>query len=214
MIGMRFLMRMIAYSLLAVLMLSMVATQPLLAADTLQVQLNDTGLGVVKQDSPVAPLTYDVNGDGDGSAHASGTLDSQGMDTYSIEVREGVELSVRVTPDDGNLVLTVVGADGDPLLTDHAGASSFDQAVPVSQVYRLTVINFGPTAAQYEIAVDVGEQEGDEGADPDDGGGSVALPHADSSRIQRTRYFGGAQAVRTRLNWQRRAVPEGRGRKP
>ena len=54
-------------------------------------------------------------------------------------------------------MLTVVGADGNPLLTDHAGASSFSQTMPVSQAYTFKVINFGDAAQEYTFALAVGD---------------------------------------------------------
>jgi inhibitor of cysteine peptidase len=97
------------------------------------------------------PLTPDASG----LAQATGTLDPQGMASYVVEIDAGASVQALVTPDDTNLVLTVVGADGNPLLTDHAGASNFDQVMPVSQAYTFKVINFGEATQDYAFALSV-----------------------------------------------------------
>ncbi len=97
------------------------------------------------------PLTPDA----DGLAQATGTLDPQGMISYVVEIDEGASVQALITPDDTNLVLTVVGADGNPLQTDHAGASNFDQVMPVSQEYTFKVINFGDKTQDFAFALSV-----------------------------------------------------------
>ena len=91
--------------------------------------------------------------DADGVAAAEGTLDPQGMASYVLEIAAGASVQAVILPGDTGFVLTVVGADGDPLLTDHAGASSFDQIVTVSQAYTFKVINFGETTQAYQFGV-------------------------------------------------------------
>jgi|GEM_PF-1468087 len=91
--------------------------------------------------------------DADGVAAAEGTLDPQGMASYVLEIEAGASVQAVILPGDTGFVLTVVGADGNPLQTDHAGASSFDQVVPVSQAYTFKVINFGETTQAYQFGV-------------------------------------------------------------
>lgn len=91
--------------------------------------------------------------DAEGVAVAEGTLDPQGMASYALEIEAGASVQAAILPGDTGFVLTVVGADGNPLQTDHAGASSFDQVVPSSQEYTFKVINFGETTQAYQFGV-------------------------------------------------------------
>jgi 2-iminobutanoate/2-iminopropanoate deaminase len=98
------------------------------------------------------PLTLDANG----TAQAQGTLAPQGMAGYVIELEEGAAVQAAITPGDTGFVLTVVGADGMPLQTDHAGASDFAQTMPVTQEYTFKVINFGDIEQEYTFDLTVG----------------------------------------------------------
>lgn len=98
-----------------------------------------------------APTTLTL--DAEGVAVAEGTLDPQGMASYVLEIEAGASVQASILPGDAGFVLTVVGADGNPLQTDHAGASSFDQVVPTSQEYTFKVINFGAEKQAYQFGV-------------------------------------------------------------
>ena len=100
------------------------------------------------------PVTLTL--DDSGKAQATGSLEPQGMASYVVNIKAGEQTQAAITPSDTNLVLTVVGADGNPLLTDHAGASSFDQTMPVDQDYTFKVINFGDAAQDYTFDIQVG----------------------------------------------------------
>ena len=86
------------------------------------------------------------------------------MASYVVEIEAGSAVRADILPKEptqsaNSFVLTVVGADGDPYQTDHAGASTFDQTLPVSQEYTFKVINFGETAQEYvfELSVSAGD---------------------------------------------------------
>ncbi|MCB0049344.1 MAG: protease inhibitor I42 family protein, partial [Caldilinea sp.] len=117
-------------------------------AETYSVTIEAAAAGDEPAPQPLTP-------DADGLAQATGTLDPQGMASYVVDIDAGASVQALVTPDDTNLVLTVVGADGNPLLTDHAGASNFDQVMPVSQAYTFKVINFGEQTQDFELALSV-----------------------------------------------------------
>lgn len=109
--------------------------------------------------------------DAEGVAQAEGSLDPQGMTSYKLEIEAGASVQAVILPGDTGFVLTVVGADGNPLQTDHAGASNFDQIVPVSQEYTFKVINFGEETQGYQFGVVVTPGVGEataEGAAEDD----------------------------------------------
>ncbi|HAJ38685.1 MAG TPA: hypothetical protein DCL15_23710 [Chloroflexi bacterium] len=124
------------------------------AEDAFSVTLEATA--AVQEPTPVA-LTLDA----EGVAVAEGALDPQGMMSYVLTIEAGSSVQATILPGDTGFVLTVVGADGDPLQTDHAGASSFDQIVPVSQEYTFKVINFGEETQAYQLGVVVTPGVGD-----------------------------------------------------
>ena len=135
-------------TLLLALILSALAPaiQPLHAQDATPVAADEVP-------AQLAPATLTL--DADGVAQATGSLDPQGMMSYVIEIDEGASVQALITPDDATFVLTVVGADGMPLQTDHAGASNFDQTMPTSQEYTFKVINVSDAAQDYAFAVSV-----------------------------------------------------------
>lgn len=103
----------------------------------------------------VEPTPEALTLDDGGVAQASGSLDAQGRASYVLAIEAGASVQALIFPEDAGLVLTVVGADGYPLQTDHAGASSFDQVMPAAQEYTFKVINSGNAAQEYEFAVSV-----------------------------------------------------------
>lgn len=91
--------------------------------------------------------------DAEGVAVAEGTLEPQGMASYVLAIERGASVQAAILPGDTGFVLTAVGADGNPLQTDHVGASSFDQITPASQEYIFTVINSGEKTQAYQFGV-------------------------------------------------------------
>lgn len=111
----------------------------------------EAGDPAVADEPTPQPLTLNESG----QAEATGALEPQGMAAYVVQIAAGAQVQAAVTPADSALVLTVVGADGEPLQTDHAGASNFDQALPVDQEYTFKVINFSEAAQEYTFDLQV-----------------------------------------------------------
>jgi dipeptidase D len=109
--------------------------------------------------SASAPAAAPLALDADGAAQATGVLVPQGMARYSVNLTEGAFVQAAITPADTDLILTVVGADGNPLLTDHAGASKFEETMLVTQAYTFTVINFGDARQAYTFDLTVSAAE-------------------------------------------------------
>ena len=97
------------------------------------------------------PLTLNESS----QAQATGTLAPQGMVGYVLAVAAGARVQAAISPADTGLILTVVGADGVPLQTDHVGASNFDQTMPADQEYTFKVINFGENSQEYVFEITV-----------------------------------------------------------
>ncbi|GIK75594.1 MAG: hypothetical protein BroJett021_45820 [Chloroflexota bacterium] len=127
------------------------AIQPLHAQDAAVTKLDEADFRTIEADEEPAPepLTLDA----DGVAQVEGVLDVQGMASYVLTIEAGASVQAAILPGDAGFVLTVVGADGNPLQTDHVGASSFDQIVPVSQVYTFKAINIGEERQAYRFGV-------------------------------------------------------------
>ena len=103
--------------------------------------------------APAAPAPAVLSLDAEGVAVAEGTLEPQGMASYVLALERGASVQAAILPGDTGFVLTVVGADGNPLQTDHVGASSFDQIIPSRQEYTFTVINSGEKTQAYQLGV-------------------------------------------------------------
>jgi inhibitor of cysteine peptidase len=122
--------------------------------------------GAPTEEPATEPAPQGLTLDADGKAEATGTLAPQGMASYVVQIAAEQPVQATVTPvsgtsatgtpADSNIILTVVGADGIPLQTDHVGASNFEQTVPVDQEYTFKVINFGTAAADYTFTLQVG----------------------------------------------------------
>lgn len=123
-----------------------------MAAFSVTIEVQEAG----KEPAPEA-LTLDP----EGMAVVEGTLAPQGMASYVLAIEAGASVQAVILPGDVGFVLTVVGADGNPLQTDHAGASSFDQIVSVSEEYTFQVINFGKETQAYQFGVMVTPGIGD-----------------------------------------------------
>lgn len=139
------------------------ALRPLYAQDIAPIELDGAGSGVADPfNTTIAVMTVGEEPapvmlalDAEGVAQAEGALDPQGMAGYVLEIEAGASVQAVILSGDAGFVLTVVGADGNPLQTDHAGASTFDQTIPVSQEYTFKVFNFGEDTQAYNFAVSV-----------------------------------------------------------
>ena len=84
-----------------------------------------------------------------------GALPKNGMDKWTLRIMGGQTLSVNLIPTNGKAKFSIVGADGYPLITDHADAMQWSNPVPATQDYTITVIAFDDTAPSYSLQITV-----------------------------------------------------------
>jgi hypothetical protein len=94
------------------------------------------------------------------SASMDGTLDLSETDRYILYASGGQKMSVEVWPHSGDAaeigpILTIAGMDGIPLLTDHAGSSTFFGELPTTQDYIISVHTLPDVAVDYSIEVTI-----------------------------------------------------------
>ncbi len=92
---------------------------------------------------------------GAASATVQGALTMNGLDQYVLRVFAGQTMVLNAVPANGNVLLVVYGADGNVLLSDHAGSPSFAGKVPSTQDYIVHVRAWGDTAPTYTLQVSI-----------------------------------------------------------
>src|SRR5205823_363367 len=73
------------------------------------------------------------------SASVAGQVANTGTDRWALSAQAGQTMTVQLTFSTGQAILIVYGADGNVLLSDHAGVSAFTGILPASQVYYIDV---------------------------------------------------------------------------
>jgi hypothetical protein len=84
-----------------------------------------------------------------------GTLKKNGMDKWVLRILGGQTLNVNLVPTNGKAKLTIVGADGYPLITDHADAMQWTGQVPASQDYTITILAYEDTTPSYTLQITI-----------------------------------------------------------
>ncbi len=104
--------------------------------------------------TPVAKrITFAAGGT---TATVQGTVTTMlGMDNYVLRVMAGQTLSVSLNTKPEQAILTIVGADGQPLITDHADATQWSNPVPATQDYVITVLSRANAPTNYTLQITV-----------------------------------------------------------
>jgi hypothetical protein len=97
---------------------------------------------------------------GSTAATTAGSLPPNGIKQYVLPAMQAVEtqniaslLDVQLFVSSGQPVLSIWGADGTVLISDHAGATQWSGALPSTQDYYISVSNQSGEAAHYTIQV-------------------------------------------------------------
>ncbi len=90
---------------------------------------------------------------GSTSAAVQGTLGQNGIDVYVLRVLAGQRMTVMTASPQGNLLLSVSGADGQVLKSSGAGTANYSGIMPSTQDYYLTVTTATGTPANYSLQV-------------------------------------------------------------
>lgn len=85
----------------------------------------------------------------------SGKLAANGMDKWVLRINGGQQLNVNLVPTNGKAKITIVGADGNVLISDHADAMQWSGKTPATQDYTITVIAYDNTAPGYTMQVTI-----------------------------------------------------------
>lgn len=86
----------------------------------------------------------------------NGQLPPYSAARYVIKLGVGRTLQINAySAPDNQVTVTVFGADGTVLQTDHVGASTFDRVLPSTQDYYIDVRNIGPYTINYSVQVRV-----------------------------------------------------------
>lgn len=111
------------------------------------------------QEAPTPPTQLSVTPTriafppGGTSATIQGTLPAFGLNPYVLRAFAGQTLTVNLTTNPAGIgFLVIYGADGNVLISDHAGAQTWSGALPTTQDYNIHV-RTGPDVASYTLQV-------------------------------------------------------------
>ncbi len=92
---------------------------------------------------------------GSTSATVQGSVVPNTTDQYVLQASAGQTLTVQVTTSQGQVVVTITGADGTLLVTDYVGNSTFSGVLPTTQDYTIGVQAAGQVAANYVLGISI-----------------------------------------------------------
>jgi hypothetical protein len=84
-----------------------------------------------------------------------GKLAANGMDKWILRIIAGQTLSANLIPTNGKAKLTIAGADGTVLISDHADAMTWNGKIPTTQDYTITILAFDNTAPSYTMQITI-----------------------------------------------------------
>ncbi len=88
-------------------------------------------------------------------ATVQGVVESGGARSYILGAAAGQTLSAALSADSPQAYITISGADGAVLISDHAGATRWSGPLPSTQDYIITVLNSGPSSTGYSLLVTI-----------------------------------------------------------
>jgi hypothetical protein len=92
---------------------------------------------------------------GSTSATVHGSVAPGATDQYVLHASAGQTLTVQITTGQGQVVVTITGADGKLLVTDYVGHSTFSGVLPTSQDYTIGVQATGQATADYTLGITI-----------------------------------------------------------
>ena len=110
---------------------------------------------------PLAPTT--VSDDprrisfpaGGTSATIQGVTATPGLDRFVIRALAGQTMSVNISSAQGPAILIIYGADGNVLISDHAGATNWSGQLPTTQDYLIDTRSVGNAAVPFTLTVTI-----------------------------------------------------------
>ena len=90
------------------------------------------------------------------TATAQSTLGVNGMDRWVLRALAGQTMTVNTSTTQGQVILIIFGVqDGNVLISDHAGATSWTGVLPSTEDYYIDVRSVGSVAANYTLQVTI-----------------------------------------------------------
>jgi hypothetical protein len=89
------------------------------------------------------------------TATVQGKTATPGDDRFAVRAQAGQTMSLSVTATQGPVILIVYGADGNVLMSDHAGASTFRGTLPTTQDYYVDTRSVGSDVVPFSLQVTI-----------------------------------------------------------
>jgi hypothetical protein len=84
------------------------------------------------------------------------TLQVNGVDRWVLRALAGQTMTVDTSATQGQVILIIWGVqDGNVLISDHAGATSFTGVLPTTEDYYIDVRSVGTVSAAYSLQVTI-----------------------------------------------------------
>ncbi len=77
------------------------------------------------------------------------------MDRYVLRALAGQTMTVNTSASQGQVILIIFGADGNVLISDHAGATTWNGVLPSTQDYIIDVRSVGDVTSSYSLQVTI-----------------------------------------------------------
>lgn len=89
------------------------------------------------------------------SATVAGQLEPSGSEEYVVRALNGQTLKVNMSFTQGSAVLAIWGEDGQVLISDHAGATSFQGVLPSTQDYHILLRSSPDSKTTYSMTIEI-----------------------------------------------------------
>jgi hypothetical protein len=120
------------------------------ASYTLQVTIPPLGT-TVPQSTP-RRITFQT---GAISAAVQGRTATPGQDRFILRALGGQTMTVQVASAQGNVIVIIYGADGNVLISDHAGATNWTGQLPTTQDYIIDTRSVGDAVVNFALTVTI-----------------------------------------------------------
>jgi hypothetical protein len=120
------------------------------ATYTLQVTIPPLGATAVPDDP--RRITFPPGGT---TATLQGATATPGQDRFVIRALAGQTMSVNIASTQGPAIVIIYGADGDVLISDHAGATSWSGKLQTTQDYFIDTRSVGSAAVPFTLTVTI-----------------------------------------------------------
>ncbi len=89
------------------------------------------------------------------SATIEGRTATTGLNYFVIRAQAGQTMTVNVTSSANNVIVVIYGADGNVLISDHAGATSWTGVLPTTQDYNIDTRSVADSVVPFTLTVTI-----------------------------------------------------------